>query len=158
MTGLQMRAEEGMRGTRYSPRAAGPGAGGAKAREMGTERAQGHSLQKLWEGWAVSARCVPERNENTPHPHHTGTCRTFTAELSATAERYQQPKCPPIDEQRTSPSTHGDSLSLKGREAPILATTWTDLETTMLSERSRHRRTHSVGLHGWEMSRTGRST
>lgn len=39
-------------------------------------------------------------------------------------------------------STHGASLSLKRREAPILATTWKDLETTMLSERSRHRRTH----------------
>lgn len=55
-------------------------------------------------------------------------------------------------------STHGASLSLKRREAPILATTWKDLETTMLSERSRHRRTHSVGFHGWETSRTGTST
>ena len=47
---------------------------------------------------------------------------------------------------------------MKRKEALTLATTWTDLETTMLSESSRHRRTHSVGFHGWETSRTGTAT
>ena len=56
------------------------------------------------------------------------------------------------------PPHMGAPLSLKRREALTLATTCLDLETTMLSERSRHRRTHSVGFHGWETSRTGSST
>lgn len=48
--------------------------------------------------------------------------------------------------------------AVKRREALTLATTWTDLETALLSKRSRHRTTHRVGCHGWKMSRTGAST
>ena len=44
-------------------------------------------------------------------------------------------------------------LATKRREAPTLTTTWIDLGTMLLSEKSRHRRTHSVGFHG-----TGTST
>lgn len=52
----------------------------------------------------------------------------------------------------------GASLSHEEERSTNTSTTWTDLETTMLSERSRCRRTHSVGFHGWETSRTGTST
>ena len=41
--------------------------------------------------------------------------------------------------------------------ALTLTTTWTDPEDMMLSERSRHRRTHRLWFHWWETSRTGRS-
>ena len=39
---------------------------------------------------------------------------------------------------------HKEILFTKKREALTLSTVWTDPENTMLSERSRHRRTHGV--------------
>ena len=53
------------------------------------------------------------------------------------------------------PPHPGASLSPE-REALTLATTWTDPENMMLSERSRHRRACRVCFHLWETSRTGR--
>ena len=47
---------------------------------------------------------------------------------------------------------HKEILLTKKREALTLSTGWTDPENTVLSERSRHRRTYRVWLHWWERS------
>ena len=85
----------------------------------------------------------------------------FTAWFT-TAKRRKPPKCHLInkqaDKQNWVPATHGSILQPRKGEALTLATTWTDPEDTMLSERSRHRGTHTVWFRWWETSRTGRST
>ena len=80
----------------------------------------------------------------------------LAAGVTVTVTAASGAKHPSTDDGQTpcGPSTH-ESITQPEKER---STTWMDLETTMLSERSRHRRTHSVGFHGWETSRTSTAT
>ena len=57
------------------------------------------------------------------------------------SQKVETPKCPVVGELIHTWKHHS---AMERREALTLVTTWTDPEDTVLSERSRHRRTHRV--------------
>ena len=57
------------------------------------------------------------------------------------SQKVETPKCPVVGELIHTWKHHS---AMERREALTLATTWTDPEDMVLSERSRHRRTHRV--------------
>ena len=121
---------------RCSSRATQPGAQGARAREMGMQpaKARGGSGSSN-EGSRVTtrprnstARHPPERTENTcPHG------QVYTMHRRTTSNR--RAENPTVRPQQTD--THTASHLLSHQKG-------TDPENTLLRERSRHRRTHTV--------------
>ena len=99
-----------------------------------------------------STQCPPRRIENTSTQTCVHSPQASTAARLMTATRPTQPS------DHTCPSTRECPSTKKRGEALTFITTWRDPENTMLSESSRHRRTHTVRFHWWETSRTGRST
>ena len=101
----------------------------------------------------------PQNSSVSPPPPPPHTHSDTHISMTHSSQKLGTTQCPPKgDKHRAVPPHMEHHSAMKRKEAPILATTWTDPETTMLSQSNRHRRTHSVGFHRWETSRTGTST
>ena len=104
------------------------------------------SAENSWQffGPNFTSKCKPKRNENTCL--HRCLSMNVYSNMTHRSQKVEITKCLLADEWICtlihSPTDY-HSATRRG-EALTLATTWTDPEDTMLSKRSRHRRTHTV--------------
>ncbi|KAM9732055.1 perilipin-3 isoform 3-T4 [Dama dama] len=92
-------------------------------------------LHQMWLGWNQKRLQGPEEDAAKPEQY-----------LSHNSPKVEQPRCPSADDVSQNvvlPHTRA-SLSCEKEGSPTLTNTWMDPENTMLSERSRHRRTYRV--------------
>ena len=97
--------------------------------------------QPLWKAerelpWTSHLHCWGHAREKPGQACKQKPAHERSSSMSARARRVETTMCPSMDDGQCVPPHTEHHSATKRREALTLAATWTDLETTMLSERS----------------------